>query len=260
MKTLLSLFDYSGTWSKPFVDAGWQVIQWDIKLLEEMDIMNLDSAETLLEELGWDIDGILAAAPCTDFASSGARWWEEKDASGQTQQSVELVQQTLKIVNLFRPTDPDFDGTFFWAIENPVGRIGKLTGLEDPYYFDPYEFAGWLNPSAADLAKLATIRAKNGIDIMASEANFIFKMNAYTKRTGLWGKFNRNMVKKPLEPVKGAPQGSVTQRYGSKSAKTKEIRSNTPEGFAMAFFDANHDYLATQQFPLTQQLPLFSDL
>ena len=31
MKTLLSLFDYSGQWSAPFADAGWTVVQVDIK-------------------------------------------------------------------------------------------------------------------------------------------------------------------------------------------------------------------------------------
>ena len=52
MKTLLSLFDYSGAWSRPFFDNGWQVIQWDKKLLDEMDIFALDNADYILEELG----------------------------------------------------------------------------------------------------------------------------------------------------------------------------------------------------------------
>jgi len=50
------------------------------------------------------------------------------------------------------------------------------------------------------------------------------------------------MVKKPVPPVKGAPQGSPIQRLGGKGAKTKEIRSNTPAGFAQAFFQANHNF------------------
>jgi hypothetical protein len=43
MKTLLSLFDYSGTWSEPFAAAGWDVIQWDIKLDAFMDINLFDA-------------------------------------------------------------------------------------------------------------------------------------------------------------------------------------------------------------------------
>ena len=110
-----------------------------------------------------------------------------------------MVSQVLQLVNLFRPTDPDYDGTFFWAIENPVGRIGALCGLEDPYYFDPFEFAGWLNPDGLTRSELARIRAKNGIGVTGQEAHYILNWNAYTKKTGLWGEFNRNLKRKPVE-------------------------------------------------------------
>ena len=85
-RTLLSLFDYTGEWSQPFYDAGWNVIQWDIQLDEFMDINLLDSAETVLDQFD-SVDGIIAALPCTDFACSGARWFAAKDASGQTEAS-----------------------------------------------------------------------------------------------------------------------------------------------------------------------------
>ena len=67
MKTLLSLFDYSGTWSKPYYYAGWNVHTWDIKLDELLNINSIDLAETALY-LFEDVDGILAAPPCTDFS------------------------------------------------------------------------------------------------------------------------------------------------------------------------------------------------
>jgi len=38
------------------------------------------------------IDAILAAPPCTDFASSGAQYWPEKDRDGRTAYSLELVR------------------------------------------------------------------------------------------------------------------------------------------------------------------------
>ncbi len=77
MKTLLSLFDYSGTWSEPFAQGGWNVINWDIKLSELMDINHIDLVETALD-LFEDVDGILAAAPCTDFAGCGAQYWPQR--------------------------------------------------------------------------------------------------------------------------------------------------------------------------------------
>jgi len=39
-KIILSLFDYSGTWSKPYKDNGFEVIQVDIK--HGIDIMQWD--------------------------------------------------------------------------------------------------------------------------------------------------------------------------------------------------------------------------
>jgi hypothetical protein len=254
MKTLLSLFDYSGNWSNPFYDAGWEVIRWDIKLADFMNINLIEDAECALDMFE-DVDGIIAGVPCTDFASSGARWFADKDETGETEKSKELVRQVLRLVDLFRPTDPDYEGSFFWAIENPVGRINTLfPELGEAYWFDPFEFAGWLSPSSADLARLDEIRMKEGHNVSKEEAQFILTTNAYTKHTGLWGEFNRNMRRKPVAPVKGSQWGTPLMRKGGKTAQTKEIRSNTPEGFARAFYEANKNYNCL----LTGQLDLFA--
>jgi hypothetical protein len=247
MEDLLSLFDFSGEWSEPFAANGWNVMQWDIKLSEFMDINLIDSAETALE-LFENVNGIIAAPPCTHFTKSGAQYWSIKDEDGRTWEMVQLVNQVMKLVDLFRPTDPDYDGTFFWAAENPVGRIQKLVPeLEEipgqkGYFFHPYEFAGHLNLSTEDLARLEVIRLKNGIGVTKAESDFITQCNAYKKQTGLWGEFNRDLKKKPIEPVRACLQGGPTQKTGNKSAKTKEERSNTPAGFAQAFYDANKNF------------------
>lgn len=242
MKTLLSLFDYSGIWSAPFAKGGCDVIQWDIKLDKFMDINFFTDAGQVLE-LFENVDGILAAPPCTDFTVSGAQYWPKKDANGTTAKSLEMVYQVQRLADLFAPTDPEYDGVFFWAVENPVGRMGKLTGLDNPYYFHPCDFAGWLKPDREVIARLNSIRLKDGKNVSNEENDFVLQWNAYTKKTGLWGQFNRNLETKRIEPVKTAPQGTFTQRYGGKSDKTKELRSNTPEGFAMAFYEANKDWI-----------------
>lgn len=220
----------------------WDVIHWDIKLDDFCDIHNIDCVETALD-LFENVDGILAAVPCTDFAVSGAQYWKAKDLNGQTRQSELLVEQVLKLVDLFTPTDMDFDGTFFWAIENPVGRIQKLfPELGEPYYFNPCDFAGYLNLTNADHNELDRIRRKDGIGVTREEIEFVLKCEAYTKKTGLWGDFNRNLVRYPIEPVRVCRQGSPIQSFGGKSDKTKEARSFTPMGFAKAFFLANNNY------------------
>ncbi|MHA7109269.1 hypothetical protein ACRTDU_04035 [Sunxiuqinia elliptica] len=243
MARLLSLFDYSGQWSQPYYEAGWDVIPWDIKLSEFMDINSIDLVETALD-LFEDVDGILGAVPCTDFANSGAQYWKAKDLDGRTAASVQLVSQVERLADLFTPTDPDYydeGGSFFWVMENPVGRIGSLfPHLGKPYYFNPCDFAGYLDLSDSDHNELDRIRRKDGINVTREEVDFIIQCEAYTKKTGLWGDFNRNLVKKQIEPVRACKQGSPTQVYGGKSERTKEARSNTPRGFAIAFFEANN--------------------
>lgn len=59
--------------------------------------------------------------------------------------------------------------------------------------------------------------------------------DTYTKKTCLWGKFNMP-EKNVVDPVEGS---KLWKNYGGKSARVKEIRSKTPEGFARAFFEAN---------------------
>jgi hypothetical protein len=90
----------------------------------------------------------------------------------------------------------------FWVIENPVGRMRKLLG-NPALIFDPCDFG-----------------------------------DPYTKKTLLWGRFNIP-EKHPVTPIRSNKQGSWLQSLGGKSDKTKELRSITPRGFAVAFYHAN---------------------
>lgn len=198
-KVVLSLFDLTGQWAEPWVEAGYQVWTFDIQRDPTMEDVNAFCVEYFNDYFscfeGNDVHAILSANPCTDFASSGARHFAQKDADGRTEASVELVKQTLRTVEFFRPA--------VWAIENPVGRIGKLAGLP-PWRlaFDPYHVG-----------------------------------DTYTKKTLLWGRFNADLPIAPVDPVEGSKMWS---QYGGKSQKTKNARSQTPEGFAYSFFMANN--------------------
>lgn len=198
-KIVLSLFDMTGQWSAPWEEAGYQVYRFDIQTDPEMGDVTKFSAEFFNDLYGafegQDVYAILAACPCTDFASSGARHFAAKDADGRTVESVELVQQTLRTVEYFKPS--------IWAIENPVGRIEKLTGLP-PWRlsFNPNHFG-----------------------------------DPYTKKTLLWGRFNADLPTAPVESVEGS---KMHRMYGGKSQATKNARSVTPEGFAYAFFTSNN--------------------
>ncbi len=195
-KTVLSLFDHSGSWSRLYRDAGHNVIQIDIKL--GIDILTWDY--TSIKRA----DGVLIAVPCTDFTVSGAQYWAGKDADGRTSNSVSLVKKSLEIVRYFQPD--------WWALENPVGRIDKLVPelqAFGPWYFQPHWFG-----------------------------------DAYTKKTGLWGTFNRDLKRNYVDPEfvimsNGDKYSPIHAKTGGKSERTKELRSITPPGFAQAFYQAN---------------------
>lgn len=129
MKTILSLFDHSGIWSKYYKENGYNVVQIDIK--NGINILTWDYK-------GIDnVYGILAAVPCTDYALSGARHFKRKDADGTTLQSQILVEKTREIIEYFKPK--------FWVVENPMSRIHKLNHwLGDVMFkFNPCDFAGY---------------------------------------------------------------------------------------------------------------------
>ncbi|WP_409029425.1 hypothetical protein [Gracilimonas sediminicola] len=246
MNRIVSLFDYTGSWPAPFEENGWDAYTLDIK--DGIDVLFYDSVEQVLTDFE-DINGILAAPPCTHFTVSGAQYWGVKDEDGRTKKALELVYQVFRFADLIYPTDPDYlaemNKPFFWCFENPVGRLPKLIpGIGKPKYFDPCDYAGHLDLTDSDHNELDRIRRKDAKGVTKEEVEFVVECNAYTKKTGLWGDFNRNLEVKRIEPVRVCKQGSPIQRLGGKSEKTKRLRSITPAGFAKAFFEANKEYQA----------------
>lgn len=121
MRAILSLCDLTGNWSRPYEEAGYDVIRID--LANGRDVR-------LLEHLGRPIHGILAAPPCDHFALSGARWWDGKGESAVIE-GLSIVDACLRAVAIYRPT--------WWALENPVGRLRRFLG-EPAFRFDPCDF------------------------------------------------------------------------------------------------------------------------
>jgi hypothetical protein len=210
-KTVLSLFDLTGEWSKPWREAGYNVIQFDIQHDPDLGDIHNFNVDFFNENFDIsDVYAILAACPCTDFAASGARHFAGKDKDGRTAASIELVKQTLRTIEYFRPA--------VWALENPVGRIERLTGLPKARMtFDPNHFG-----------------------------------DPYTKKTILWGRFNADLEVAPVAPTEGS---MMWKKYGGKSQATKNARSATPEGFAYSFFLANNYADMPVEQKLTTQYP-----
>ncbi len=200
-KLIISIYDYTGAWAEPYIKAGYPVMLWDKK--KEGDILEGFSSLLMeIEETGLQVYGLLFAPPCTDFASSGARWWKDKDKKTadlipfdtQTELSMSLVLICLHLVSIVKP--------HFWVLENPVGRIETIVPELKPFRkmtFNPSDFG-----------------------------------DPYTKKTILWGNFNSNLQKKYVLALMGSLMHKTPP-----SKKRQEIRSATPKGFARAFFEAN---------------------
>lgn len=121
MKTILSLCDYSGVWSRPYEEAGYGVIRVDLQHGQDV---------RLLKRLAVPIHGILAAPPCTHLARSGAPHWQAKGEAAILE-GMAVVDACLRAVAIYRPE--------WWALENPIGRLKDYLG-EPAFKFDPNQF------------------------------------------------------------------------------------------------------------------------
>lgn len=250
MQTVLSLFDYTGSWSDPFLKQKFNVVTVDIRNGD--DILEISSYDRLLDTVfGQDVAGILAAVPCTDFAVSGAAHFKKKDEDGRTELSLSIAERAIDIIKVISPKDEDWFNearrngeTWFWAIENPVSRIGKFfPEIGKPKYFQPWEYAGWLDLSDSAHNELDRIRRKDGFKVTSDEVNFVVECNAYEKKTGIWGQYNPDWGRKPIEPVKINPEGySAMHRI-----RCPKKRSVTPKGFAKAFSNAQKSFVPSQR-------------
>lgn len=120
-KLILDLCAGSGAWSAPYRQARYLVRRIDLP--EDVRLIRYERAR---------VHGILAAPPCTVFASSGARWLRTPE---QIRDALGVVDACLRAVAIYRPT--------WWALENPVGTLRRWLGPPtmrfDPCdYGDPY--------------------------------------------------------------------------------------------------------------------------
>lgn len=120
-KLIYSLCDYSGNWAKPYEDNGYDVVLVDVKTGQDTRLLIKPNRE---------VYGILAAPPCTVFASSGAKWKSLRPIS-EVLEGLSVVDACLRFVFACNP--------HFWALENPIGWLGDYIG-SPVYYFDPCDF------------------------------------------------------------------------------------------------------------------------
>ncbi len=214
---ILDLCGGTGSWAKPYKDAGYDVRtitlpDYDVERWREYpDLVALVRSNTVV--------GVLAAPPCTMF--SIARNDKTALVKRDLRKGMRTVNACLEIIHecLFDPYRISQNSLRFWAMENPASGyldrfLGKPTAI-----FDPSEFG-----------------------------------DEHTKLTAVWGMFNEpKKTHKAIKTGKGRNFVKDVERYFDQKkhlipdgykAKTglamrTIVRSITPQGFAKAFYEAN---------------------
>lgn len=215
-KIILDLCAGTGSWAKPYKDAGYDVRPIT---LPEHDIRD----EKLQQELiALKPYGILAAPPCTMFSFARTNAKKPRDLK----EGMECVRACLDVIwscmEIRQDTTKKTLPLQFWALENPYhGFLRKFLGAPT-FIFDPWEFGdpyqkrtalwGWFNEPI-----------KNPVHMTEAQ-----KQKAKTNSTlhTLGTKFDY-LKSKDISP----------EHFGVFDRQTR--KAITPAGFAGAFYKAN---------------------
>ena len=220
--TVVSLFDLTGVMVQPWLDAGYSAYIVDIQhsrgVTQDKRQGNLFRVGADLRN-GWlpfreiiDRVAFLSAFPeCTNVSVSGAAHFIAKGPRALSL-SLDLFATSREVA--------EFLGAPY-LIENPVSTFSTYCGKPD-HTFNPYEYGGYLPED----------------DRHPRWPDYIAPRDAYPKKTCLW--VGNGFAMPEPSPV-DVPLGYSQQhlKLGGKSLKTKNIRSETPRGFAEAVFRAN---------------------
>lgn len=232
MKRVIFLFDYTGIMAKPWADAGYLCYCIDgqhpkgVTKSNHENILNVgmwisnseyseqENLSNILNITGVDIDLVFGFPECTDLAVSGAAHFAKKKSNDPLFQV-----KALRLVKLVEKLGDKLKCP--WALENPVSVISTMWRKPD-FSFHPYEYGGYLPDN----------------DNHPLYPEYIKPRDAYPKKTCIWS--GNGFVMPGKLPVH-CDDGYSNQhkKLGSKSLKTKNIRSATPRGFALAVFKSN---------------------
>lgn len=119
-KVILDLCGGTGSWSKPYSEAGYEVHNIT---LPEFDVRTWEGYRDL------KVHGILAAPPCTMFSLARNRY--DKTMPRDFQGALSVVDACLRVIWFCRPE--------WWALENPQGLLVRWLG-QPKMRFDPKDY------------------------------------------------------------------------------------------------------------------------
>lgn len=200
-KIILDLCGGTGSWSKPYRDAGYDV-----------QLITLPDNDVLTYAPPKGVYGILAAPPCTEFSVLNAI---AAPRERKPQEGMIVVNACKAIIEKCNP--------IFWAMENPVGFLRQYIG-KPAFTFQPWWFGdAW--------TKKTDIWGNfNNPKRIFNNWNDVPKLPIYTRP---------NREKPSIAYLHKSAQSLIPQLGGFSVRTDADLRAITPPGFAKAFFEAN---------------------
>ena len=233
---VLSLFDYTAEALKPWAAAGYECHAFDIQHVDaeptfentqffagggsisylHADLHDFNTHKDIFMRFdGRKVVLGMAWPVCTDMAVSGAAWFASKAKADPNFQTKAVNHATI-CADLFDALGVPY------MIENPVSVLATKWRKPD-HTFHPYEYGEYIPEDQGEHPRWP---------------EYIAPFDAYTKKTCLWTGGGYKMPPK-LPTCKPVGYSAQHKKLGGKSKKTKDIRSATPRGFAIANFLAN---------------------
>jgi hypothetical protein len=199
--SVISLFDKTGNAVRPWAEAGYACICYDIQHVGTRREGNITYAhwDALSETLDvhGDIAFVFAFPPCTHLAVSGARWFKGKGLR-LLAQSIEMFAAAAEFCEASGAP---------YLIENPVSTISTYWRKPD-HNFHPWHYTAF-EPD-----------------------------DNYTKQTCLWT--GGGFVMPERNALDGLPKPDNRIHAAPPSDDRADFRSATPMGFTRAVFEANN--------------------
>lgn len=234
---VLSLYDFTGEALKPWAEAGYTCYAFDIQhkpFIERYEKHGTGSISYLHADLHQQksLDLIrfifneksvvfgMAFPVCTDMAVSGAAWFKKKAEVNPCFQE-EAVRHAVACADFFEEL-----GDIPYFVENPVSVLATKWRKPD-YRFHPFQYGGYIPYDQAEHPRWP---------------KYIAAKDAYKKNTCLWtggGFVMPYKISVDPEAYHGNGYSTSMMKLGGKSQRTKDIRSATPRGFAIAVYEAN---------------------
>ena len=161
--------EYSGRVREAFRAKGHDAWSCDLILSDDNSPYHLQ--EDVMNVIHWnEWDMMLAFPPCTHLASSGARWFKEKEADGRQRKGIDFFMK-LAEANIERI-----------AIENPIGIMSTRYRKPDQI-IQPWQFGH--GETKATCLWLKNLPKLEPTDIVEGREGRIWKMSPSKDRAKL---------------------------------------------------------------------------